>query len=225
MPDLVVDQVTKSYPTPGAPLEVLAGVTFSLERGESLAILGPSGSGKSTLLAIIGALEPPTSGAVSLEGQNPYELGAEKLPGFRGEHIGFVFQDHYLLPQCTVLENVLAPLLAVGAAGAEEQRAAQELLERVGLGERLAHRPAELSGGERQRAAIARALVRRPTLLLADEPTGDLDQATAEGVSHLLLELQRETNSILVVVTHSLDLAADMSGRMRLESGRLVGAE
>ncbi len=222
MPDLLVDHVTKSYPTPSGALEVLRDVSFSLERGESLAIVGPSGSGKSTLLAILGVLERPTSGHVSLAGQNPNSLDEKQLPAFRGEHVGFVFQEHYLLPQCTVLENVLTPLLAIGKAGSAEQKAARELLERVGLADRLTHRPAELSGGERQRVAIARALVRRPTLLLADEPTGNLDQTTAGNVSRLLLDLQRETNSILVVVTHSLELAAAMQTHKRLDEGRLV---
>jgi lipoprotein-releasing system ATP-binding protein len=222
MPDLLVENVAKSYPTPSGALEVLRVVSFSLERGESLAIVGPSGSGKSTLLAILGVLERPTSGDVSLAGKNPATLDEKQLPAFRGEHVGFVFQEHYLLPQCTVLENVLTPLLAIGSAGDAEQAMARELLDRVGLADRLTHRPAELSGGERQRVAIARALVRRPTLLLADEPTGNLDQTTAAGVSRLLLDLQRETNSILVVVTHSLELAAAMQSRKRLDEGRLI---
>ncbi|MCA9239055.1 MAG: ABC transporter ATP-binding protein, partial [Planctomycetales bacterium] len=174
MASLVVEHLTKSYPTPSGELAVLREASFELAGGESLAIVGPSGSGKSTLLAILGALEPPSSGRVLLAGQDPFALDQQSLPAFRGQHIGFVFQEHYLLPQCTVLENVLTPHLAVGAAGPEEQRAARALLDRVGLADRLTHRPAELSGGERQRVAIARALVRRPTLVLADEPTGNL---------------------------------------------------
>ena len=222
MPDLVVNHAAKSYPTPSGPLEVLRGVDLTLERGESLAIVGPSGSGKSTLLALLGGLEPPTSGTIQIAGRDPYSLPEAELPRFRGEQIGFIFQEHFLLPQCTVMENVLTPHLAIGAAGQAERDAAGELLNRVGLGERLTHLPAELSGGERQRVAIARALVRQPTLVLADEPTGNLDQTTAAGVTELLLELQQETNSILVTVTHSQELAAAMQSSKRLDDGRLV---
>ncbi|WP_146583956.1 ABC transporter ATP-binding protein [Posidoniimonas polymericola] len=222
MPDLVVDHAAKSYPTPSGPLEVLREASFSLDRGQSMAIVGPSGSGKSTLLALLGGLEPPTAGTITIAGQDSYALPEKELPKFRGEQIGFVFQEHYLLPQCTVLENVLTPLLAVGSAGPAEQEIARELLDRVGLSQRLTHLPSELSGGERQRVAIARALVRKPTLVLADEPTGNLDQTTAGGVTDLLLELQQETNSILVVVTHSPDLAAAMQSSKRLDDGRLV---
>src|SRR5207253_4264054 len=176
--------------------------------GENAAILGPSGSGKSTLLSILGTLEPPTSGSVFLAGKNPFALDEAELAAFRRESIGFVFQDHHLLPQCTVLENVLVPFLADGSATQDDVQRAADLLGRVGLAERLTHRPAELSGGERQRVAIARALVRGPTLLLADEPTGNLDRTTARSIAELLLELQTEQNTILVVVTHSEILAA-----------------
>ena len=224
MAALQLNQITKHYPTPSGPLEVVQEATFSLERGESLAILGPSGSGKSTLLAVTGALEPPTSGTVTLAGQDPFALPEKQLPAFRGQHIGFVFQEHYLLPQCTVLENVLAPLLAVGTVTPDQQQSARELLDRVGLAARLTHRPAELSGGERQRVAIARALVRDPLLVLADEPTGNLDHRTAAQVTELLLDLQRETNSILVAVTHSAELAGAMQQSKRLDDGRLVDA-
>jgi lipoprotein-releasing system ATP-binding protein len=222
MSDLVVDDVVKEYPTPNEPLRVLSGVSFSLKRGESLAILGPSGSGKSTLLSILGTLEPPTTGKVHLAGQDPFVLSEAKLATFRSRQVGFVFQDHHLLPQCTVLENVLVPFLADGSATAGDQQRAAELLRRVGLAERLAHRPAELSGGERQRVAIARALVREPVLLLADEPTGNLDRSTAASITKLLLELQAERNAILVVVTHSSALAAAVQNRMELDAGRLV---
>ena len=177
--ELVVENIVKEYPTPAEPLRVLIGVSFSLRRGENLAILGPSGSGKSTLLSILGTLEPPTSGSVRLAGEDPFTLNEAELAEFRRDNVGFVFQDHHLLPQCTVLENVLVPFLADGSATADDQQRATELLARVGLAERLTHRPAELSGGERQRVAIARALVREPTLLLADEPTGNLDRTTA----------------------------------------------
>src|SRR6188474_1763191 len=205
--ELVVENIVKEYPTPAEPLRVLSGVSFSLRRGENLAILGPSGSGKSTLLSILGTLEPPTSGNVRLAGKDPFALNEAELAAFRRDNIGFVFQEHHLLPQCTVLENVLVPFLADGSADEEDQRRATDLLKRVGLAERLTHRPAELSGGERQRVAIARALVREPLLLLADEPTGNLDRTTAKSIANLLLELQVERNAILVVVTHSEAMA------------------
>jgi lipoprotein-releasing system ATP-binding protein len=222
--DLVVENIVKEYPTPAAPLRVLDGVSFQMQRGENLAILGPSGSGKSTLLSILGTLETPTSGSVRLVGNNASTLDEAALAAFRRQHIGFVFQEHHLLPQCTVLENALIPFLADGAATENDQKRATELLDRVGLAERLTHRPAELSGGERQRVAIARALVRSPTLLLADEPTGNLDRTTAQSVTKLLLELQSERNAILIVVTHSADLAAALERRMEFDAGRLVSA-
>ncbi len=220
--ELVVENIVKEYPTPAEPLRVLSGVSFSLRRGENLAILGPSGSGKSTLLSIVGTLEPPTSGSVRLVGEDPFALGEAELAAFRRDNIGFVFQEHHLLPQCTVLENVLVPFLADGVATQENQERATKLLGRVGLSNRLTHRPAELSGGERQRVAIARALVRGPTLLLADEPTGNLDRTTARTITDLLLELQAEQNAILVVVTHNEAMAAALQRRMELESGRVM---
>jgi lipoprotein-releasing system ATP-binding protein len=219
---LAADNIVKEYPTPTTPLRVLSGVSFTLRRGENLAILGPSGSGKSTLLSILGTLEPPTSGSVRLGDKNPFELNENQLAAFRSRQIGFVFQEHHLLPQCTVLENVLVPFLADGAATPDDQQRATELLRRVGLAERLDHRPAELSGGERQRVAMARALVREPTLLWADEPTGNLDRTSAQSIGELLLELQAERQTILVVVTHSAALAGALSRRMELDSGRLV---
>src|SRR5689334_16006434 len=222
--ELNVENVAKEYPTPAEPLRVLSGVSFSLRRGENVAILGPSGSGKSTLLSILGTLEPPTSGSVRVAGKNPYSLKESELAAFRRDNIGFVFQEHHLLPQCTVLENMLVPFLADGSASTDDERRATELLKRVGLGERLTHRPAELSGGERQRVAIARALVREPLLLLADEPTGNLDRTTANSIARLLLELQAERNAILVVVTHSDAMAAVLQRRMEIDSGRLVAA-
>jgi lipoprotein-releasing system ATP-binding protein len=220
--ELVVENVVKEYSTPAAPLRVLSGVTFSMHRGESLAIVGPSGSGKSTLLSILGTLEPPTTGAVRLNGKDPFTLAEAALAEFRRQRIGFVFQDHHLLPQCNVLENVLVPYLADGTAHANEQALATDLLTRVGLAERLTHRPAELSGGERQRVAIARALVRGPTLLLADEPTGNLDRTTARSITELLMQLQAERNAILIVVTHSTTVAEALQRRMEIDSGRLV---
>jgi lipoprotein-releasing system ATP-binding protein len=219
--ELVVENIVKEYATPAESLRVLSGVSFSLKRGENLAILGPSGSGKSTLLSILGTLEPPTSGRVLLAREDPFTLREADLAEFRLENVGFVFQEHHLLPQCTVLENVLVPFLADGAASESDQRRAIDLLERVGLAERLTHRPAELSGGERQRVAIARSLVREPTLLLADEPTGNLDRTTAGLITDLLLDLQRERNAILLVVTHSEPLAARLQRRMEIDAGRL----
>ena len=219
--ELVVENVAKEYPTPAEPLRILSGVSLSLRRGENVAILGPSGSGKSTLLSILGTLEPPTSGSVRLAGKDPFALNEAELAAFRRDNIGFVFQEHHLLPQCTVLENVLVPFLADGSASEEDQRRATDLLNRVGLAERLTHRPAELSGGERQRVAIARALVREPLLLLADEPTGNLDRTTAHSIANLLLELQAERNAILVVVTHSEAMAAALQRGWRLIRGGL----
>ncbi|MEN1679023.1 MAG: ABC transporter ATP-binding protein [Planctomycetota bacterium] len=222
MAELLVENLRKEYPTPASPLVVLDGVDLSLRSGDSLAIVGPSGSGKSTLLAILGVLDRPTSGSMTLDGRDPFALPDGDLPGFRARHIGFVFQDHHLLPQCTVLENVLAPLLADGAATDGDQTKAKKLLQRVGLSDRLTHRPAELSGGERQRVAIARALIRDPLLLLADEPTGNLDQATGQRIAELLLELHAQRDSILITVTHSQALAEQMAQQRRLEAGRLI---
>jgi lipoprotein-releasing system ATP-binding protein len=222
MADLLATDLHKSFPTGEAQsLEILTGVSLQLSAGENLAILGPSGSGKSTLLAILGTLDRPTSGTVRLADVDPFGLGEAELARFRSRHVGFVFQDHYLLPQCTVLENVLTPFLAEGAAGPNEVAHAQRLIERVGLKARSLHRPAQLSGGERQRAAIARALVRNPSLLLADEPTGNLDRTTAASIAELLVEIQQEQQTMLVAVTHSLDLAVLMLRRLELNAGRL----
>ena len=219
---LTVRNLAKEYPTPSEPLVVLRNVSLDLEQGQSLAIVGPSGSGKSTLLAILGALDQPTSGTVMLGDENPFELNDARLAVFRSDRIGFVFQDHHLLPQLSVLENVLTPVLADGKPNDTDVERAKLLVDQVGLSERTTHRPSELSGGERQRVAIARALVRSPTLLLADEPTGNLDATTAEAVTRLLIELQQEHNSLLVVVTHSLTLAETLQQQKRLEDGRLV---
>lgn len=219
---LSVENVTKEYPTPRDPLVVLGGVSLTLNRGESLAIVGPSGSGKSTLLAILGALDEPTSGSVRLGAVDPFALGESELAEYRRDRVGFVFQDHHLLPQLSVLENVLVPHLADGRPAAADVERAETLLSRVGLAERLTHRPAELSGGERQRVAIARALVRSPALLLADEPTGNLDSSTAESIGRLLVEMQQEHDSLLVVVTHSQSLADGMQQQKRIDEGVLV---
>jgi lipoprotein-releasing system ATP-binding protein len=214
--------LSKEYPTPAEPLVVLDEFELTLEDGEALAVRGPSGCGKSTLLHILGTLEEPTSGRLQLGGIDPFKLPPRELAGFRNRRIGFVFQDHYLLPQLTVLENVLVPTLVAAEGGRETERWALELLERVGLAGRRDHRPAELSGGERQRAAIARALVHRPGLLLCDEPTGNLDLDTAERVGDLFLDLHQELENTLVVVTHSLELAARLPRRASLRGGKLA---
>jgi lipoprotein-releasing system ATP-binding protein len=217
---LQVTNLTKEYPTARGPLTVLSDVSFALNPGDAAAVMGPSGSGKSSLLYVIGALEPPTSGSVTLDGRNPFELGTAELAAFRNSSIGFVFQDHCLLPQCTVLENVLIPTLVARHDGSENDRARQ-LIDQVGLSDRIDHRPGELSGGERQRIAIARALIRNPRLLLCDEPTGNLDRAAAESVALLLLDLHRRENTILIIVTHSAPLAAKCPIRFDIVDGQL----
>jgi lipoprotein-releasing system ATP-binding protein len=216
---LKVTDLSKDYPTARGPLRVLSGVSFDLVPGDAAAIMGPSGSGKSSLLYILGGLEPPTSGSVTLDDVNPFGLAAAELAAFRNARIGFVFQDHCLLPQCTVLENVLIPTL-VAPANTDLTRARQ-LVEQVGLADRIDHRPGELSGGERQRVAIARALVRQPRLLLCDEPTGNLDRVAADNVSAALLDLHRLQNTILIVVTHSAQLAERLPVRFDLLDSQL----
>ncbi len=222
MPDLSVQHIRKEFPTRSAPLVVLADASLELSAGENLAILGPSGSGKSTLLHILGTLDRPTSGQVRLAGENPFALDERALARFRNRKIGFIFQDHHLLPQLSVLENVLLPTIAEGAASKENVERAHELLARVGLAERLEHRPAELSGGERQRVAVARAMINRPVLLLADEPTGNLDRNTAMTIGKLLLDLPVQEKTMLIVVTHSLELAELFDTRRHIEDGQLV---
>ena len=218
---LTVSSVTKDFPTPTGPLRILENVSFAMAPGEAAAIMGPSGSGKSTLLYILGALDRPTSGSVTLGGEDPFTLKANALAAFRNRRIGFVFQDHALLPQCSVMENVLVPTL-VGAPDPEAPSRAKALLDRVGLGGRLGHRPAQLSGGEKQRVAIARAMVRQPQLLLCDEPTGNLDAESAEAVAALLFELHQAQKTVLVVVTHSDALAARFPVRFHLHQRALV---
>jgi lipoprotein-releasing system ATP-binding protein len=220
---LEISQVAKQYPSARGPLTVLSDVSLGLRRGEAAAIMGPSGAGKSTLLYIAGGLEPPTAGTVTLDGADPYQLGEKELAAFRNQKIGFVFQDHCLLPQCSVLENVLVPTL-VGDAGADAPRRARELLDQVGLADRIDHRPSELSGGEKQRVALARALIRRPHLLLCDEPTGNLDEASAEMVAGLLMELHARQQTMLIVVTHSAALAARFPLRYELRHANLYPA-
>ncbi|HKB65952.1 MAG TPA: ABC transporter ATP-binding protein [Pyrinomonadaceae bacterium] len=212
---LKVDHVSKEYPSPSGPLKIVSDVSLSLARGDAVSIMGPSGSGKSTLLYLMGALEPPTSGTISLDGQNPFQLKEKELAGFRNKEIGFIFQDHCLLPQCSVLENVLTPTLVSTTDDAGEDRA-HALLKVVGLADRLDHRPAQLSGGEKQRVALARALIMKPQLLLCDEPTGNLDHKSAEVVASLLLDLHQQQRTILIVVTHSAELAARFPKRYEL---------
>lgn len=224
MTELLVEHVRKEFPTRGEPLVILRDASLKLAAGENAAILGPSGSGKSTLLHIIGGLDRPTSGKVKLAGQDPATLDEAALAKFRNKHIGFVFQDHYLLPQLSVLENALVPALAEGTPSTEVVERARQLLDRVGLAKRLDHRPAELSGGERQRVGVARALLLKPVLLLADEPTGNLDRSNAAGIGQLLLELQRQEQTMLLVVTHSLELASTLGKRYELDDGRLKSA-
>jgi lipoprotein-releasing system ATP-binding protein len=221
---LKVDHVSKTYPTPRGDLPILTGVSLTIERGGAIAIMGPSGSGKSTLLYILGALDAPTSGSVVLDGQNPFAMNEREQAAFRNRRIGFVFQDHSLLPQCSVLENVLAPTLVAPASEGsprDDEARARTLLTQVGLADRLDHRPAELSGGEKQRAALARALIRNPLLLLCDEPTGNLDRAAADTVADLLLELHAARQTILVVVTHSAALASKFPVRYEMVTGTL----
>jgi lipoprotein-releasing system ATP-binding protein len=219
---LVVTDLRKEYATRSGPLPVLAGVGLTLGRGDAAAVMGPSGSGKSTLLHILGTLDRPTAGSVSLDGTDPFALDDTALARFRNRRIGFVFQDHHLLPQFSVLENVLVPTLVNREADPKATEAfARQLLERVGLADRIEHRPAELSGGERQRVAVARALVQKPALVLADEPTGNLDRRNAQAIGELLLDLHRQEQAILVVVTHSAELARAFPTRFEMTDGTL----
>lgn len=217
---LEVKNLAKQYPTPHGPLQILSEVSFSLSRGDAASIMGPSGSGKSTLLYILGALEPPTNGSVTLDGTNPFALAERELASFRNQVVGFVFQDHLLLPQCTVLENVLVPTLVSDSDSAVTDRAIT-LLEQVGLQDRMDHRPAELSGGERQRVALARAIIQQPLLVLCDEPTGNLDRESAKTVASLLFELHRQQDNILIIVTHNVELATRCPMQYRLNDQKL----
>ncbi len=223
---LELTDITKSFAAvdglvPAGP-PVLRGVTLAIDAGESVAIVGPSGSGKSTLLHIIGTLDTPTSGKVVLDQQDLTALSSDALAQVRSAQIGFIFQSHHLLPQCSVLENVLIPTLVHrGGSGGEVLARARKLLERVGLSHRLSHRPGQLSGGESQRVAVVRALINQPKLLLADEPTGALDQATADTLSQLLIDLNKEEGVTLIVVTHAMPLARRMGRVLRLKDGKL----
>jgi lipoprotein-releasing system ATP-binding protein len=217
---LETSDLSKEYMVAGTRLQVLSGINLSLKPRDALCIVGPSGSGKSTLLYALGALEPPTAGTVTLDGENPYTMDEKSVSGFRNRKIGFVFQDHHLLPQCTVLENVLVPTLVAPPDHSVENRARQ-LLAQVGLSSRTEHHPGELSGGEKQRVALARALIMQPRLLLCDEPTGNLDHDSTEAVTSLLLELHRSQNNILVIVTHNMDVAARFELRYKLADTHL----
>ena len=226
---LKLSSITKSYPAAdlagnNAEISILLDINLELAAGESLAIVGPSGSGKSTLLNIIGTLDRPTAGTVRLGEQELTKLNDLELAEVRNRKIGFIFQGHHLLPQCSVLENVLVPTLASNdkELRASAPKRARELLQRVGLSARLDHRPGQLSGGERQRVAVVRALINDPILLLADEPTGALDRISAQNLSQLLVELNRERNVTLIVVTHALDLAGKMQRTLEIREGKLV---
>jgi lipoprotein-releasing system ATP-binding protein len=220
-PGLRLADVHKEYPTPAEPLVVLRGVSLSLYPGESLAVVGPSGSGKSTLLNIIGTLDAPTRGSVTLDGVDPFALPPDELARFRSGRVGFVFQDHNLLPPCTALENVLLPRLAAAKVAPADKDRAADLLRQVGLADRAGHLPSQLSGGERQRVAIARAMMNAPAVLLCDEPTGNLDSKTAQTVADLLFALAKSSNAILIAVTHSAALAERFGRRARMRDGEL----
>lgn len=223
---LQLRDVSKQYETAEgiAPLRVLDKISLNISQGESIAIIGPSGSGKSTLLNIIGTLDKPSSGEVLLDGKNLTSHSDKELAEIRNRQIGFVFQSHHLLPQCTVFENVLIPTLAAKDKslrdGAKDRGV--QLLKRVGLGDRLNHRPGQLSGGEKQRVAVVRALINRPKLLLADEPTGALDRTSAQQLAQILIELNREENVTLILVTHAVDLAEKMQRQLELKDGKLI---
>ena len=221
MSTLSVTNVSKQFPTRGEPLQVLRDVSLEMKAGENLAILGPSGCGKSTLLHLLGTLDAPTSGTIKLNDQDPFSLEESQLARFRNENIGFIFQEHHLLPQLSVLENVLVPAMATGTPSEELVQRAHDLINRVGLESRLSHRPAELSGGERERAAAARSLLHRPLLLLADEPTGNLDRTNAQQVAQLLLEIQQQEQTMLIVVTHNNELADQLQKQTTLDNGQL----
>ena len=220
-PILVATELRKVYQTPSEEIVVLNGVSFELQAGENMAIVGPSGAGKSTLLQILGALDRPTSGSVSVGGVDPFSMNENQQARFRNEKIGFIFQDHHLLPQWNVLENTLLPALANGNPTVEVRDRAARLLERVGLQHRMTHLPSQLSGGERERVAVARSLLLKPMVVLADEPTGNLDRISAENVSQLLLEVPQEENTVLIVVTHSSTLAAKMQRFFELNAGKM----
>jgi lipoprotein-releasing system ATP-binding protein len=219
---LQCEGLTKTYRKDGAAVEVLRGVDLTVHEGEAIAILGTSGAGKSTLLHVLGTLEPPTAGEILFYGKNVTRFSSEKIAQFRNREIGFIFQFHYLLQEFTALENVLMPALIAGEDRAKFEERARELLEEVGLGHRLTHRPSELSGGEQQRVALARALVMHPRLLLADEPTGNLDSGNAEKVKDLFLSLSEKRGITVAVVTHDENIAYGFSRHLVMKDGLIV---
>ena len=224
VPLLSVENLTREFNSAegGEPLRVLRGLSLEVARGESIAIVGSSGCGKSTLLNLIGTLDQPTSGTLTFDGRNLCQLDAEELALLRNCEMGFIFQSHHLLPQCSVIENVLVPTIAHRSTSTSDEERGRRLLDRVGLGERLSHRPGQLSGGERQRVAVVRALINEPQLLLADEPTGALDEDTADKLGQLLVELNKEEKVTLITVTHSLSLAERMDRTVKLADGRIL---
>lgn len=222
MADFAATDIVKEFETPSQKLRILDGVSLELDRGQNVAIVGESGSGKSTFLHVVGTLDQATSGKVELLGKDVSGLSEDQLASHRNSNIGFIFQQHHLLPQLSALDNVLLPTLAIGKPDAAMIERAKGLLDSVGLSERMTHKPGLLSGGEQQRVAVARALIGKPALLLADEPTGSLDAANAETLGELLLKVQQESNAILICVTHSAKLAAHFSTTLRLESGKFA---
>jgi lipoprotein-releasing system ATP-binding protein len=218
---LACNSLCKEYQEDVAPVSVLENVSFTINKGEQVAVLGSSGSGKSTLLHILGALDKPTSGSVFFEQQDIFKFNDAQQATFRNQSLGFVYQFHHLLPEFTALENVAMPLLIGKYSASEAKAKAQQMLEKVGLKERLLHKPAKLSGGERQRVAIARALVTSPKLVLADEPTGNLDHKTGEGIYQLLRDLQQQTGTSFVVVTHDIELAEKLDRVLIITDGKL----
>ena len=222
MSKLEISGLTRDFPTRGEPLQVLKGIDLQVSAGETLAVTGPRGCGTRPLLHILGTLDTPSGGSMQLDGIDPFTLDDQSLAHFRNQNIGFIFQDHHQLPQLSVLENVLLPALANGRPDQDCLQRARQLIERVGLADRIEHRPAELSGGERERVAVARSLIHQPTLLLADEPTGNLDQTNARQVGNLLLEMHEQEAMMLVVVTHSLELAGMLDRQYQLDDGKLV---
>lgn len=218
-------QICKSYDEGPKPITVLDNVSFSIGEGEQVAILGSSGSGKSTLLHLLGALDKPNSGTVLFQGEDIYRYRESQQAKFRNQNLGFVYQQHHLLPEFTAIENTAMPLMIAGQSKSDALQKAQQILERVGLAERAEHKPAALSGGERQRVAIARALVANPKLVLADEPTGNLDDKTGDSVYELLLDLKKEFSTSFIIVTHDTKLAAKLDRTLKLSNGKLSDEE